>query len=446
MKKLFFAFVLLIVGYANSTRCLGQDQSLTSEIRKETIEELAALVRDRYAYKEVGEKLQRLLKQNLLQGKYDRYTNPSQFSIAVTNDLRLLSSDRHLALNYAPRSEPANTNVSRSAPTLTPEEQAKRASAFNRQMNFGFKNVEFLNGNIGYLKFDYFDAFLNYSSPVVDAAMGFLRNCDVIILDLRYNGGGSPQMVAYIAGFFFKERTLAGVSYDRLSDETTKTFIEPQPEGKLLLDVDLYVLTSRATISAAEGLAYDLKYLKNATVVGEPSAGAANPGRVTRINSSFTAFIPNRHGMNVVTGKNWEGTGVPVDILCPAEDALRVARLEALKQLLRKTTDEFQRRRYSTYITYLEKVDDQPDLAVRTLRQYAGEYEGGRTVSLKDRKLFYTRAAEAGGQLLWIAPDIFMLSEGDTTIKFTRDKKNRVTGMETKWSLSSSSQPAAKVR
>ena len=446
MRKAFICLLLISNLLAAAQSSIGQTQPLTAEIRKQTIDDLSALLPERYAYKGVGQQLQQLLQQNLRAGKYDSYTSPVDFSIAVTDDLRSLNSDRHLALNYSPQLQTTDTNTGASPPPLSPEEQAERASAFNRQMNYGFKTVQFLNGNVGYLKFDYFDSYLDYSGPVVDASMAFFKNCDALIMDLRDNGGGSPQMVGYVAGFFFKEKTLSGTSYNRLDDATAEEFINPQPKEKQLPQMDLYILTSKSTVSAAEALAYNLKYLKGAMVIGETSAGAANPGRVTRLNKLFTAFIPNRYGKNVVTGTNWEGTGVPVDVACPAEDALRVGKLEALKKLRRRANEPLQQRRLDSYIAFLENTKSQKELPERVLRQYVGEYQGGRAVALAHGKLHYSRVAEVGGELHFISPDLFMLSNGDITIRFKRDQKNRVVGMEYQWSLAAGPQSARKIK
>jgi hypothetical protein len=446
MKKAFACLTLIFELLAIAQCCFGQTQPLTAEIKKQTIDDLSALLPERYAYKEIGQKLQQLLQQNLKAGKYDIYDSPQEFSTAVTNDLRSLNPDKHLALNYSPEVQTPNANPTTTSLPLSPEERAKRASGFNRQMNFGFRGVQFFNGNICTLKFDYFDSYLAYSSPILDALMASLKNCDAVILDLRENTGGSSEMVGYITGFFFKDRTLSGASYNRLTDTTTDEFITPQPKDKQLADVDLYILTSNVTVSAAEALAYNLKYLKKARVIGETSAGAANPGRITRINNLFTAFIPNRHGMNVVTGTNWEGTGVPVDIACPAGEALRIARTEALKQLKQRSSDSLQQKRFGSYITYLEKTNPERELPEKALRQYVGEYQGGRTVTFKNGRLFYARFAESGGELHFISADMFMLSEGDVRITFKRNKNNRVVEMEYQWSLSDSPAVAAKVK
>lgn len=444
--KMLLLFVVLSVQLLTSTRSSpGQSTVLTEQVKQQTIDRLAALLPERYAYKEVGPKLQQLLQENLKSGKYASIISPEQFSVAVTKDLRSLNSDRHLALNYSPERPPPTGNNPTSTP-LTPEERAREASKFNRQMNFGFKEVRFLNGGIGYVKFDYFDAFLDYSKSVVDASMLFLKNSDAIIIDLRENGGGASQMVGYIEGFFFDKRTLAGRSYDRLTDTTTETFIVPQADDKQLQAIDIFILTSKRTVSAAEGLAYDLKYLRKAVIVGEQSAGAANPGRVTRLNSLYTAFIPNRHGMNIISGTNWEGTGVPVDIACSAEDSLRRAQLEALTRLRQRATTQVQRNRFTQYITYLETAGSRKDLPTKNLLPYVGEYEGGRTVTLKEGRLYYSRVAEAGGELHFISPDVFMLAEGDTRIEFKRDNKGRVVALDSRWSLSDNSAVAQKMK
>ncbi len=82
----------------------------------------------------------------------------------------------------------------------------------------------------------------------------------------------------------------------------------------------------------------------------------------------------------------------------------------------------------------------------KTLRQYVGEYQGGRTVTLKNGKLYYARVADSGGELHFISADVFMMSEGDVTITFKRDKQNRIIEMESQWSLSGTPTVATKIK
>ncbi len=79
---------------------------------------------------------------------------------------------------------------------------------------------------------------------------------------------------------------------------------------------------------------YDLQALKRAIIVGERTAGAANPAASHRIDAHFTVSIPLAHTVNPVTGTSWEGTGVIPDIPAPAESALQVAHIEAVTKVL----------------------------------------------------------------------------------------------------------------
>jgi C-terminal processing protease CtpA/Prc len=92
------------------------------------------------------------------------------------------------------------------------------------------------------------------------------------------------------------------------------------------------VLTSKRTFSGAEEFTYNLKNLKRATIIGETTGGGAHPGGGFRINEHFGMFVPTGRAISPITKTNWEGTGVTPDVAVPADQALLVARLMALKK------------------------------------------------------------------------------------------------------------------
>jgi retinol-binding protein 3 len=419
--------------------------ALTSEIKKQTIDTLCQRLNERYAFKDVAAALSQLLQANLKNKKYDKLQTPEDFSRVITNDLRSKNADKHLALNYDLQSSALVSNNQNSIQE-TADERAKRVSSFNRQMNYGFNKTEFFPGNIGYIKFDYFDSYLDYSGPVIDASFGFLKNSDAIIIDLRGNSGGASSTVGYIAGFFFDSTTLVGASYNRYTDSTTSEYLEPQEKSKRLSNADLYILTSNTTISAGEALAYILKYMKNAKVIGETSAGAANPGRVTRVNKYFTAFIPNRHGINIISKTNWEGTGVPVDIKVPANEALTTAKIEALKKLKNNATDSFKIRKLDQYLKYQEALTKKSIITPETAREYIGKYQDEREISFRTGKLYYKGSAQAGGEMIPVKKYFFMTEEGNTTISFVRDNRKKIISLVYTWVLSPNPSTSKKIK
>ena len=87
----------------------------------------------------------------------------------------------------------------------------------------------------------------------------------------------------------------------------------------------LYILVDGGTASAAEAFASTLKHAGRATLVGENTDGAANPGEDFDAGDGFSVFVATGAPVNPVTGGNWEGKGVGVDIEATSSTALDVA-------------------------------------------------------------------------------------------------------------------------
>ncbi|KNC67459.1 hypothetical protein AC626_10640 [Pseudoalteromonas rubra] len=76
----------------------------------------------------------------------------------------------------------------------------------------------------------------------------------------------------------FDEKLLLNSLYFREDDETTDFYVLDEVGGTKMPDVPLYVLTSSKTYSGAEEFSYNMLTRKRATLVGETTGGAANPG------------------------------------------------------------------------------------------------------------------------------------------------------------------------
>jgi hypothetical protein len=108
----------------------------------------------------------------------------------------------------------------------------------------------------------------------------------------------------------------------------------PRSEEELVADLreqfrlenqGVYVLVSSATFSGGEELAYDLKALGRATIVGEVTRGGAHPSAVLSVGDHVELRLPVARTVNPITGGNWEAVGVAPDIPAPADDAFDVA-------------------------------------------------------------------------------------------------------------------------
>jgi C-terminal processing protease CtpA/Prc len=227
------------------------------------------------------------------------------------------------------------------APPDTTAAADARAQAARRD-NGGIRRTEILTGNIGYLDIRYFWR-LNEARDAVDAAMKVLARADALIIDMRANSGGSPDTVALLASYLLDGPPAPLFEISPRSGDPVRyssSTVSPRDGHR-----PLYVLTSTRSFSGGEGFAFLMQDLKRAEVVGEQTAGAANPGRPYPLNDGFEVVVPNGRLLTVPGGRNWEGTGVHPDVPAAADDALRVAQERAIGRLLANASSDADRRR-----------------------------------------------------------------------------------------------------
>jgi hypothetical protein len=300
--------------------------------KKAAIQGLAKALRQRYVFPDVGERYASALLKKLAAGGY-RATSAGAFADAVNSDLQAIRKDGHLRIRFDPSFPQREPDAQPTA-----EEKARFRKIITWQ-NFGIEKVERLAGNVGYIDLRNFFP-VDLSGPSLSAAMSLVAGSDAVILDLRQNGGGDPETVAFLCSYFFAHDDGVHINdiYDRPKNETHQYWTTAVP-GARYLGKPVYVLTSARTFSAAEEFSYDLQSLKRATLVGETTGGGAHPGGVVAVGGGFIAFVPSGRAINPITKTNWEGTGVKPDIAAAAPQALQVAHLTALRTLLKAEQD-----------------------------------------------------------------------------------------------------------
>lgn len=288
-----------------------------------------------YVYPEVAARMAAAVRARQRSGAYDGLRTAQALCQQLTADLRAVSRDRHLRILYSDRPLAEDRGAA-------PERPAERAEhlARSRHMNFGFERVERLPGNIGYLDLRFFDA-PDLAGATAAAAMSLLGNSDAIIIDLRRNIGGEPDMVALLTSYLFDgEPVHLNDIYWRPDDSTRQYWTLPYVPGPRLAGRDVYVLTSRDTFSGGEEFANNLKVLRRATLVGETTGGGAHPVEMRRITDHFGVVVPAGRALNPVTKSNWEGVGVKPDVEVPAAQALLHAQVLALKKAVDRAAED----------------------------------------------------------------------------------------------------------
>ncbi|MDI3287370.1 S41 family peptidase [Polyangium sp. 15x6] len=311
----------------------GPDGPVTPEERNAAIEALLENLDARYVFPEKAKQVRAAVEARRKRGEYDKLTTGQALASTLTKHVNDVLKDAHFRVRYHDQKIPEAEL--QTEPTAAERE---RFAAEGQRLNGGFERIERLPGNIGYVEVRSF-AFLGRGVEAAAAAMNFLAETDALIVDVRRNGGGDPELVAALCSYFFDSAVHLNDIYDRPKNETRQFWTSPTVPGKRYLGKDVYVLTSKRTGSGAEEFAYDLQTQKRAVIIGEKTWGGANPGDVLRLGDHLAAFVPSGRAINPITKTNWEGVGVLPDIAVPAEDALRVAQVRALQKRIAAATE-----------------------------------------------------------------------------------------------------------
>lgn len=329
------AFLMLALA---APRLRAQVGPLVPPDNLEKTEVIRALIRElraQYVFPETAEKMIAMLEGEIGSMASASPTDRPAFAQHLTAELQGIAHDKHLRVQYSPQPIPDSADVD--APD----------SAMFAQMrtnHFGFARAAILPGNVGLLDLRGFNAETPESRDTAIAAMKRLAGADALIVDLRRNGGGDPQMVALVSSMLWPrgKRVHLNNLYFRPTNYTFQFFTNPDLDVPRITG-PVFTVTSSYTFSAAEEFTYNLKQLKRATQVGETTGGGANPGSRYRLSEHFAAFVPSGRAINPISRTNWEGVGNIPEIATSRDSALSRAYVEALNRLEAAATTDLKR-------------------------------------------------------------------------------------------------------
>jgi len=275
--------------------------------RRDIVAKLSEALRDRYVFPETGERAATRIGAALAAGEYDGLADRAAFIQRLDADVQAIAKDKHLNI-FSPTASPP-----RRGPAMPVSEE-------------GVTRADRLAGGIGYIEVVRFPPMQAFK-PVLDRAMSALKGSRGLVIDVRRNGGGSPESAAYFVSYLVKQgRPITTIiSRSPKTREFTRQTFSSLPTPVSFAEVPVYVLTSKNTFSGGEDFAYNVQAFKRGTIIGEVTGGGANPTGPVDLGHGVIASIPLGRSENPVTKTNWEGRGVKPDVAVAASDGLEVA-------------------------------------------------------------------------------------------------------------------------
>jgi len=295
----------------------------------ELVDAALAKLREYYVFPDKAKAAAELIQASDAAGEYADLTE-APLCARLTEQLYDVCRDRHLRVRQR-AADLRHAGMTEEAALAAWRERL-------RVTNYGIARVERLDGNVGYIDLRSVADPATGGSAIA-AAMSLVAQTDALILDLRRNGGGSPDGSIFWCSYFFAdEETHLNSIYDGKTGQTKQFWSLAWLPGARYLNRSVYVLTSAKTFSGAEEICYNLQAQKRAVLVGETTRGGAHPTDSLPISETVEITVPVARSINPVTGTNWEGVGVVPDVAVPAEEAFGLAYRRALDDVIATAT------------------------------------------------------------------------------------------------------------
>ncbi|MCJ7682500.1 MAG: hypothetical protein MUP70_17355, partial [Candidatus Aminicenantes bacterium] len=180
-RILVFSLLFLLLSgavFAQRVEAAQNDVTLDAEMKASVVERVCRMLMSQYIFPETAKKMEDHLTDQLKQGKYDSVNDVDEFARILTADLRSISQDKHLRVTYSP--ETVKRMRAGNSRSEEERERERRASIEReRRRNYGFRRLEILEGNVGYIDLTGFSG-LDEAAETIVAAMNFLANSDAV--------------------------------------------------------------------------------------------------------------------------------------------------------------------------------------------------------------------------------------------------------------------------
>jgi len=395
------AAIALIPSSTNAATQQAAAASQPSIDAKAVVADVQRILNENYVLPELRPQLSAALSKGLSEGHYN-VSDPSALSERINADLAAVAHDRHLGMHPDAKqaaelaSRPKGAGADDAPPTADEVRFADR-------LNHGILQLKVLPGNIRYMETIGFFWDGEKTKEIYDNAMRVLKGGDAIIIDMRKNGGGSPDAVQYMISHFLPPNTPIVTFYMRGEKGDTWKSLPSLPAGSLA-GKPLYVLTSGMSASAAEEFIGHVNGFKLGEIIGENTAGAGYRNEFFPVAGGYVISVSVGRAVLASTGKDWEKVGITPTVKVSQDKALETAQVRALQKLA--TTATGMDKRVLEASAQLLNAQLNPVATALPLSQYVGVY-GVRSIRNEGGKLVFQREGGPRGELIPVASNEF---------------------------------------
>ncbi len=190
----------------------------------------------------------------------------------------------------------------------------------------------------GYLRIDDMEGYaIGEVKKSMTTAIEAFKNKKGVIIDVRFNGGGSDKVSYKIAGRFTDKERLGHYKKTRIKGTQDFTDLDAwhlKPKGCTQFTKPIIILTSDWSASATEIFLLAMKELPYVTQIGNTTEGIFSDMYPFRLPNGWIATLSNQQYFSAAM-KNYEGIGIKpdIEILNYKKDETDLVLLKAIEML-----------------------------------------------------------------------------------------------------------------
>ncbi|KAJ8404893.1 hypothetical protein AAFF_G00332800 [Aldrovandia affinis] len=299
----------------------GNVFSIHSAFSPSLIVEMATVFMDNYCYPEKLAGMQEAISHASSNTEILNIPDGGTLATVLTAGVQTTIHDPRVVVSHEPNYVPV---ASHALPPLPPDQLIDIVKSSVK--------LDVLENNIGYLRIDHImgEKVAEKLGPLLlENVWNKVLLTSALIFDLRHASSGEVSGIPYIVSYFTDAEPAIHIDtiYDRPSDTTTELWTITTLLGNRYGSTkDLIILTSEHTTGVAEDIAYALKSLKRATIVGEKTAGGSVKIEKLKVGETdFYVSVPVAKSTSSITGKSWEVSGVSPCVPVSSANALDAA-------------------------------------------------------------------------------------------------------------------------
>ncbi|HEU4562581.1 MAG TPA: S41 family peptidase [Longimicrobium sp.] len=298
------------VGFGSGAPRRDPSPPLAPEVQAQVVDSIARLLEAFYVVPDSGRMIAAKLRERAAAGAYTPFNTRESFARALNADFRSVNDDPHLSVL---------TRIAGAG--MGPGYRSTPADDGYRYLD----RVEMLNGQVGYLKLKAL-AHQPEAMEELGRALRSLEGSRTMVIDLRGALGGSEQMANALVSHFTEPGLLTIREWTRPRPDTVQRRTLSGVPGPRRTDVPLFVLVDSGTVGTSEEVAFVLRNLGRATLIGQPTRGIGRDDTVRPVGDGFAVSITVTRKWDPCTGQEWERTGVEPHVRVSSAQALDEAR------------------------------------------------------------------------------------------------------------------------